>query len=79
MKKAIAADTKVNEGRLDARLEIDDASLINVSDKVIRTGALDIQLLEQSVLDNRNPTFFGLRDVNQHLFFHDSWFHWLFR
>jgi hypothetical protein len=34
-------------------------------------AALDVELFENAVFNDRNPTFFGLRNVDQHFLFHD--------
>ena len=70
VQKAVAADAEIDERRLDARLQIDDPALIDVADVVVLAGPLDIELFEQSILNDRDPAFLRLRDIDQHFFFH---------
>src|SRR5262249_52029748 len=70
MEEAVAPDAEVNERRLNARLDVDDAALVDVSDVTFLTRAFDIQLLEHAVLDNRDAAFLGLQNIDQHFLFH---------
>ena len=70
VQKAVAADAEVDERRLDARLQVDDPALVDVADVVVLAGALDVQLFQHSVLNDRDPAFLRLRDVDQHFLFH---------
>jgi len=70
MQEPVSTDTKVDKRRLDARLQIDDPTPVDVSYKVVLAGAFGIQFLQNSVFQYRDPTFFGLRHVDQHFFLH---------
>ena len=70
VQKAVAADAEIDERGLNAGLNIDDAAFVDVADVVVGARALDVELFEQAVFNNRNPTFFGLRDVDEHFLFH---------
>jgi hypothetical protein len=70
VEESVAAHGEVDESRLDSRLEVDDLSLINVAGVTFVAGTLDIQLLEDAVLDDGDPAFLGLQDIDQHFFFH---------
>ena len=72
VQKAVAPDAKVDEHRLDARLDIDHAASVNVPDNQFLAGAFNIQLLQNSVFHDRNPALFRLDHIDQHLFFHRS-------
>ena len=74
VQEPVAADAEIDKGRLDAGLQIDDDSLVDVSDVVVLPGSFDVQLLEDSILNNRDPAFFRLRDVDQHFLFHAATF-----
>src|SRR5262249_25874911 len=45
VQEAVAADAEVDERGLDARLDVDDAPLVDVVDVALVAGALDVQLL----------------------------------
>ena len=70
VQEAVAADAEIDERRLDAGLEIDDLALIDIADVIVLAGAFNVELFENSVLDNRNPAFLGLRHVDEHLLLH---------
>ncbi len=70
VQEAVAADAEIDEGGLDAGLEVDDAALVDVADVVVLAGAFDVQLFQHSVFDDRNPAFFRLRHVDQHFLLH---------
>ena len=71
VQEAVAADAEVDEGRLDARLQVDHHPLVDVADVVVLPGPLDVQLFQNSVFNDRDPAFFRLRDVDQHFLLHD--------
>ncbi len=66
MEKSIPTDTEVDEGRLNARFEIDDLAFVDVSDVVVLTGSLGVELFKNSIFEDGDPTFFGLRDIDEH-------------
>ena len=70
VQKAVAPHAEVDEGRLDARLQVDDYPLVDVPNVIILAGSLDIQFFEHAIFDDRNPAFLRLRYVDQHLLFH---------
>src|SRR5581483_1654588 len=70
VQKAVATDPEIHERCLDARFDVDDASLIDIADITFLTGAFDIQLFENAVFDDGNAAFLGLQDVDKHLFLH---------
>ncbi len=70
VQEAVAADAEIDERRLDARLEVDDLPLVDVADVIVLAGALDVELFEHAVLDDRDPAFLRLRDVDQHFLLH---------
>ena len=70
MQEAVAADRKVDERGLDGRLEVDDPALVDVARIALVAGSLDVKLLENAVLDDRDPAFLGLEHVDQHFFLH---------
>ncbi len=64
MQKSVATDSKVDERRLDARLEVDDLAFVNVTDVIVLATALDVELFELAIFNNRNPAFLRLSDVD---------------
>src|SRR5262249_38779045 len=68
VQEAVAAHAEVNEGRLDARLDVDDASLVDVVDVALVAGPLDVQFLQHSILEDGDAAFLRLEDVDQHYF-----------
>src|SRR5262249_20924873 len=66
----VAADPEVDEGRLDAGLNIDDPPLVDVPHEVFETVALDVELFENRVLDDGNPAFLRLQRIDEHFLFH---------
>ncbi len=70
VQKAVAADAEIDEGGLNARLEIDHLSLVDVADVIVLAGPFDVELFEDGILDDRDPTLLGLRDVDQHFLLH---------
>ena len=73
VQKAVAADAEIDERRLDARLQVDDAALVDVADVIVLAGPLDVELFQDSVLNDRDPAFFRLRDVDQHFLLHSEY------
>ena len=70
VQKPVAADAKIDERRLDARLQVDDPPLVDVADESLLAGPLNVEFFEQVVFEDRNPAFFRLRHVDQHFAFH---------
>jgi hypothetical protein len=70
VQKAVSADTEVDERGLNAWLQVDDLSRIDVADVIVLAGALDIELFKDAVFNDRDAAFFRLAHVDQHFFFH---------
>ena len=70
VQEAIAADAEIDERRLDARLDVDDAALVDVADVAFVAGALDVQFFEDAVLEDGDAAFLGLQHVDEHFFLH---------
>jgi hypothetical protein len=47
VQETVATDAEINERSLNARLEIDDPTAIDIADVVVLTGTLDVELFEQ--------------------------------
>ena len=70
VQEAVAADAEIDEGRLDARLQVDDDAFIDVADVAVLPRALHVQLFQGPVFHDRDPAFLRLRDIDQHFLFH---------
>ncbi len=70
VQEAIAPHAEIDEGRLDARLQVDDDSFIDVADVAVLTRALDVQLFQGPIFHDRDPAFLRLGDIDQHFLFH---------
>src|SRR5262249_39082336 len=71
VQEAIAAHAEIDERRLDARLDVDNAALVDVADVALVAGPLDVQLLQDAVLDDGDAALLGLEHVDQHFFLHE--------
>jgi hypothetical protein len=74
VEEAVAADREVDKRRLDGRLQVDDPSFVNVACVALVAGSLHVQFLENAVLDDGDPAFFGLEHIDQHFFLHAVFF-----
>src|SRR5262245_49878286 len=70
VQEPVAADAEIDEGGLDAGLQVDDASFVDVADVRFLTSTFDVQLFEESIFNDRNPAFLRLRDIDEHFAFH---------
>ena len=70
VQEAITADAEIDEGGLNAGFDIDHFPLVNVAHVIVLARPLDIEFLEHSVFNDRDPAFFRLRDVDQHFLLH---------
>src|SRR5262249_34877422 len=64
VQKPITPDAEINKRRLDARLQVYDPALVDVSDIIALAAALQIKLFQLSVFNNRNPALLRLCDVD---------------
>ncbi len=60
VQEAVAADAEIDEGRLDARLDVDDAALVDVADVALVARAFDVEFFQDAVLDNRDADLLRL-------------------
>ncbi len=74
VQETVASYAEIDEGSLNAGFEIDDPAFVDIPYVIILAGAFNVELFENSVLDDRNPALFGLRYVDQHLLLHDPAF-----
>jgi len=70
VEKAVATDRKVDECRLDGWFEVDDSPFVNVACVAFETDAFDVKLFEDSILDDGDTAFLGLKHVDQHFLLH---------
>ena len=64
VQKAVAPQAKVNERGLNARLDVGDPALVDVADVRCGAGSLHVQLFEPSVIQQGDPAFLALGDVD---------------
>jgi hypothetical protein len=70
VEEPVAADRKINERRLDGGFQVNNPALVNVAGVAFQAGALDVKLLKDAVLDDRDAALLGLEHVDQHFFLH---------
>ena len=70
VQEAVAADREVDEGGLNGRFEIDDAAFVDVAGIAFVAVAFHVQFFQDAVLDDGDPAFLGLKNVDKHFFFH---------
>src|SRR5205085_5447841 len=70
VQEAVAAHAEIDERRLDARLDVDDAALVDVADVALGAGPLHVELFQHAVLHDGDAALLGLQDVDQHFLFH---------
>src|SRR5262249_17000724 len=70
VQEAIAADAKVHERGLDARLDVYDSALVDVAHVAFVASSLDVQLLQHAIFQDGDAAFLGLKDVDEHFLFH---------
>ena len=70
MQKSVAAQPEVDERRLDRRLDVGDAALVDIADVSRGAGPLHVKLFEHAVFQEGDSAFLALGDVDQHFFCH---------
>ena len=70
MEEAVATDAEIDEGRLDAGLQVDHHSLVDIAHVTVLAGPFYVQLFQDAVFNDRNPAFLRLGNVDQNFFFH---------
>src|SRR5258707_6074353 len=62
VQEPVAADSEIDERRLDARLDINDAALVDVADITLVAGAVDIEFFKYAVFEYGDPALLRLQD-----------------
>ena len=70
VQEAVAAQAKVDERRLNRRLDVHHLALVDVIDVGGGAGSLHVKFFEHSVFHEGDSAFFALGDVNQHFLCH---------
>ncbi len=70
VQEAVAPHAEIDEGGLNARLDIDDAPLVDVAHVAFSACALHVKLFEDAVLEDGDADFLWLEAVDQHFFLH---------
>src|SRR5262249_11341202 len=60
VEETVAAHAEIDKGRLNARLDVDDAPLVDVADVAFVTGPFHVQLFQDAVFDNGDAALLGL-------------------
>ena len=66
MQEAVDATAKADKRRADARLDVDNFALIDVTEIGLPVRQLDVQLLQHAILDHCNPALLRIQGVHQH-------------
>jgi hypothetical protein len=66
VQEAVGPAAERDERRADARLDVDDSSLVDVAQVRLATRDLDVQFLEHTVFHHRDPALFRIDGVDQH-------------
>ena len=66
VQEAVLGQAEVDERRLDARLDVGHAALVDVADVRLGAGPLDEQLLEPVLVQDGDAALLALGDVDQH-------------
>src|SRR5436190_11195985 len=70
MQEAVPPETEVHKRRLNARLDVGDAALVDISDVRSGAGALHVKFFKLSIFQECNAALFAFADVDQHFFCH---------
>jgi hypothetical protein len=70
VQEAISTHRKVDERGLDSRLQVDDSPFINIARVALVTGALHVKLFEDTILNDGDTAFLGLKHVDEHFLLH---------
>src|SRR5262249_20251839 len=60
VQEPVPTDAEIDERRLDARLDVDDAALVDVADVTLVAGPLDVQLFQDAVFQDGDAALLGL-------------------
>ena len=67
MQKSVTANTDINEGRLDGRLDIDNPALVDIAQVFLFRCTLVIELVQPAILKNPNTDLLRLDRIDQDL------------
>jgi hypothetical protein len=70
VQEAVAAETEIDERRLDARLDVGDPAFVNVPDVGSGAGPLHVKFFEFPVVQQGDSALLALADVDQHFLGH---------
>jgi hypothetical protein len=72
VQETVLDQAEINEGRLDGRLDVGDAALVNVADVAGAGDPLHVEFFELGVGHYGDSAFLPLDRVNEHFFNHLS-------
>jgi hypothetical protein len=67
VQEAVTVDPDVDEGRLNPRLDVDDAPFVDVADVGADAGAFHVEFLERAVFHDGDAALLSLGNVDQHV------------
>jgi hypothetical protein len=70
VQKPVASDAKIDERCLDTGFNVNDATLVDITDAAFEAVSFDVKFFKDAVLNNANPALFRLANVDQHFFLH---------
>src|SRR5262249_2417663 len=70
VQEPIPPHAEIDKRGLDARLDVDDAALVDVADVTLVASPLDVEFLQHAVFQDGNPAFLGPGDVDKPFLFH---------
>jgi hypothetical protein len=70
VEKAVTPHREIDKRGLDGRLNVDDLALVNVARIALVARSLHVKLFKNTILDDCDPAFLGLKHVDQHFFLH---------
>ena len=66
VQEAIAAYAEIDEGCLDARLNIDNFTTVNVADEALLLLSFDVEFFEHAIFEDSNAHLFVRHGIDQH-------------
>ena len=66
MEEGVLVDPDVHEGGLEAGVDVQHLTLVDVADERLLGLALDVVLLEDAVVEDRDADLLGLEGVDEH-------------
>jgi hypothetical protein len=75
--KAVPGFAIFHEGGMQAGLKSDDFPFIDIPAGKFLEGSLDDQFGQDTIFHEGHATFLGIRDIDEHFFYHKLVFFWV--